>query len=415
MKTLIILKGLVKRDKLDWVKNQGLELFFLDYSAIRNLYSAPELLTPNRNILNFSYSDTVYRRFIEILSLRMSKGCLIVLDVENLTSNIIETLAEVYGYKIFWVVNQIPKDYLKEPGKYNDLMFPQKSKLEYKKDVLNYNNSLARISVYDRITSYAQVEKYWDNIRAQYNTSTLGPNFRMVTHVSDIHSNYDLFKSVEDQVKSSDLSIMYGDYIDGPCAGGSRTMLDYALRDRSYNVVWLEGNHEARIRKYLGAKFFDSIGKSFISDTLRTGLVPDFLDITAQEFSDLTPEEGLDYIRRMNRKLKLFHIISIPSENTEYICTHSGFRYLDQLTPKFIGNVVYGSRNMEKVDRTFSDKVGKVESKWSLHAHCKYPEWQVSKYPKVMNIDPIDDHEIVVMTQTLKGWKVCKIRNEQLV
>ena len=268
MKTLIILKGLVKRDKLDWVKNQGLELFFLDYSAIRNLYSAPELLTPNKNILNFSYSDTVYRRFIEILSLRMSKGCLIVLDVENLTSNIIEILAEIYGYKIFWVVNQIPKDYLKEPGKYIDPMFPQKSKLEYKKDVLNYNNSLARISMSDRITTYAQVEKYWDNVKAQYNVSTLESNFGKIIHVSDIHSNFDLFKSIENQVKSSDLSIIYGDYIDGPCAGGSRSMLDYALRDRSCNIVWLEGNHEARIRKYLGAKFFENIGKSFISDTL---------------------------------------------------------------------------------------------------------------------------------------------------
>ena len=32
MKTLIILKGLAKSEKLEWVKSQGLENFFLDYS-----------------------------------------------------------------------------------------------------------------------------------------------------------------------------------------------------------------------------------------------------------------------------------------------------------------------------------------------------------------------------------------------
>ena len=38
----------------------------------------------------------------------------------------------------------------------------------------------------------------------------------------------------------------------------------------------------------------------------------------------------------------------------------------------------------------------------------------MARFPKVMNIDPLDDHEIVVMTQTTEGWKVCKIRNEEL-
>ena len=43
MKTLIILKGLAKSEKLEWVKSQGLENFFLDYSIFKRLYSMPEL------------------------------------------------------------------------------------------------------------------------------------------------------------------------------------------------------------------------------------------------------------------------------------------------------------------------------------------------------------------------------------
>lgn len=408
MKTLIVLKGLVKRDKLEWVKKQGLELFFLDYSSVRNLYSAPELLTPDKNILNFSYSDTVHKRFLEVLSFRMSKGCLIVLDIENLTYAVVETLAEIFGYKVFWVVNKIPNDYLKNIHLYTDPMFPQKSKLEYKKDVLNYNNSVTRINSTDRITSYSQVEHYWENVKQQHNISVL-EDYDTILHVSDIHSNYEIYKNIEPELDNVELGIVYGDYIDGPVSGGSRVMLDYVLNDRHSNIVWLEGNHESRLRKYLGARFFEGIGKTTISEILMRGVPSDFIEKTATEFSDLTPEEGLEYIRRMNKKLRLFHIISIPQKKTEYICTHSGFRYLDQLTPKFIGNVVYGSRNMEKIDRTFSEKVGKQTGKWSIHAHCKYPVWQVNKYPYVMNIDPLDDSEVVKMTQTKDSWEVCKL------
>ena len=414
MKTLIILKGLVKRDKLDWVKKQGLELFFLDYNSIRSIYSAPELLTPNKTILNFSYSDTVYRRFLEILCLRMSKGCLIVLDIENLTCSVIETLADIFGYKIFWVINDIPSDYLKNTSRYVDPMLPQKSKLEYKKDILNYNNSVVKIDPDNRVTSFQQIERYWNNIAKQNNLIELGKeDFNQILHISDLHSHYDLFKGgVEGRMGCSDFNIIYGDYIDGPVDGGSRAMLDYVLKDRKDNNFWLEGNHELRLRKYLGYRYFESIGKPYIAELLTTGLVPDFLTKTTREFSDISPEEGLDYIKDLNKKLKLFFIISISG--TEYICTHSGFRYLDQLTPKFIGNVVYGSRNIERVDRTFSEKVGREMDKWSIHAHCKYPEWQVSKYPYVMNIDPLDENEVVLMTQTKNQWKVCKLLSDNL-
>ena len=192
-------------------------------------------------------------------------------------------------------------------------------------------------------------------------------------------------------------------------------MLDYVLNYEGDNVVWLEGNHESRLRKYLGSKYLESIGKQQVAELLLWGLSNDFYTRTAIEFSDLTPEEGMNYIRKMNEKLSLYHVISVPSQGIEYICTHSGFRYLDQLTPKFIGNVVYGSRNMDKIDRTFSEKVGKEKNKWSIHAHCKYPEeWKVNKYSHVMNIDPLSEDEIVIMTQTEQSWKVCRIINETL-
>lgn len=410
MKTLIILKGLVKRDKLDWVKKQGLEMFFLDYSDVRNLYSAPELLTPERTVLNFSYSDTVHKRFIEMLCFRMSKGCLIVVDIENLTSSTIETLATIFGYKVFWVIGKIPQDYMKAPQKYSNPLFPLKSKLECKKDILNYNNSINKISGLPRITDYSQITRYWNEKK---NITTLEKLHGDILHISDLHSHYEFFNKILPMVDSSELSIFYGDYIDGPVQSGSRSILDAVLGDTRENVVWLEGNHESRLRKYLGSKYFDSLGKSSISETLLRGIPGDFFKTTAKEFDDITGSKALDYIKQMNDKLNIYHVLSSPYKRTEYICTHSGFRYLDQLTPKFIGNVIYGSRNMEKIDKTFSEKVGKPLRKWSIHAHCKYPVWEVDKFENVMNIDPADEYEAIVMTQTTDSWRICKLKNEK--
>lgn len=410
MKTLIILKGLVKKHKINWVKEQGLDLFFLDYNIVRNLYSAPELLTSDKEgILNFSFSDIVYKRFIEILCFRMSKGCLIVLDIENLSYSTIENLATIFGYSVFWTIDSIPKDYLKNAKNYIDSIYPVKSKLELKKDILNYNNSIERLDGSNIITEYSQIEDYWSKRASKINTTYLNPESK-ITHISDIHSNFNIYQGLD--LEGSSLCIFYGDYIDGPIKGGSRKMLDEVLNNKKENLVWLEGNHESRLRKYLGARYMRSIGKDTLADTLLTGIPEEFFTTTAQEFSDIKPENILDYIRQLNNKLELFHIIKTP-RNT-FICTHSGFRYIDQISPKYIGNVVYGTRNIDRIDKTFSDN-RKKKSLWSIHAHCKYPtDWKVDKYSHVLNIDPIDEYEVVILTQVNTDFKVCKIRQEEL-
>lgn len=410
MKTLIVLKGLVKKKKLDWVKKQGLELFFLDYAVIRNLYSAPELLTQNSSVLNFAFSDTVYRRFIEVLCNRLSKGCLVVLDIENLSHTIIESLATIFGYRIFWVVQQIPKDFIENANTYMDSNYPPKPKKELEKDIANFNNVISRIEKSKIITKYSQVVKFWEKKTEKENVGAVKPDAKII-HVSDVHSNINLFEKV-DLNEDVDLGICYGDYIDGPIAGGSRKMLDLVLSDTRDNMIWLEGNHELRIRRYLGAIYLRGQGKPNVADILISGITSGFFSTTAPEFDDLGPREAMNYIEAMNRKLKLFYVIDMPDEI--YYCTHSGFRYLEQLGPKYIGNVVYGSRNMDRIDKTFSTTIHKENNVWSIHAHCKYPAgWNVSKYKGVLNIDPASENEVVVLTQKLRGFSVCVLKQEE--
>ena len=93
MKSLIILKGLAKTKKLKWVEKEGLQNFFLDIDTIKKLYSVPELVTPFKDILSKSFGDTVYSEFRKLLTIRLSKGNLIVIDPEDENLVSLEKLA----------------------------------------------------------------------------------------------------------------------------------------------------------------------------------------------------------------------------------------------------------------------------------------------------------------------------------
>ena len=43
MRSLIILKGLVKRVKREWVKRERLDNYFIDIDTIRKMYATPEV------------------------------------------------------------------------------------------------------------------------------------------------------------------------------------------------------------------------------------------------------------------------------------------------------------------------------------------------------------------------------------
>ena len=65
MRTLILLKGLVKSEKLKWVKDEGLNNYLLDIEVIERLYSYPELSGFKKEVLRKSQSTLVYKQFID--------------------------------------------------------------------------------------------------------------------------------------------------------------------------------------------------------------------------------------------------------------------------------------------------------------------------------------------------------------
>lgn len=402
MKSLIILKGLAKTEKLKWIHEEKLENYFLDGDIVRKLYSAPELIKPKIDILSRSHSSTVYSRFIEILLLRFSRGCLVVVDLDQESVGGVEILATIFGYQIFYKVFPVPQDYLSEPKKYNLPYYQNKRRTELEKEVKQFLN--LQLSGKELINNYNDVLRYWYD----YGKIELDDN-ESVLHISDLHSNSALLSKLD--LKTPDLCVFHGDYIDGPEIGGSKKLIKKIISDKSGKFVFLEGNHEIRLRRYLGWIFLrSSNNRTTISNLLFSTLPEDFLETTAKEFDGLNSSDAWKWLIELNNKL-LTHVV-LKRNNITYICTHAGIKYMEQLTPKHIGSVIYGSRDMDSYDREFSKRY-EGKNIISIHAHCKYPSgWNPIKYNGVINLDPEDENEIIYILNNNKFNKPCQERSQ---
>ena len=221
-------------------------------------------------------------------------------------------------------------------------------------------------------------------------------------HIGDLHSNIGLYYNLPDFSGYTKV-IFHGDYIDGPKEGGSRALIDIICNTKNKKIIWLEGNHEIRLRRYLGYVLLSAgSGRRELREFIYSTLPDDFLEYTAPEFSDLTPEEAKVYLDVLNNRFRMFSIIVSP--NSKLICTHSGIRLLGQIDPKYIGTAIYGNREMNRYDKNFSD-LNKNNDIWSIHAHCQYPDsWEIMRYPKVVNLDPRTDSEVVYGEQCRNEW-----------
>lgn len=400
MKTLIILRGLAGKEKRDWVEHEGLGDFFVDISDLRKLYSSPELQAPGHSILSRSFGDTVWTEYIKVLMFRLSRGCLVVTDIDSDNTGAIENLALIFGYTVFYVVFPIPQDYLGKPKKYIPSYAPVKRRDEMEKEVISYLNQ--QYHGKNQITCFQDIEDYWKG----YGRVILREEAKTL-HVSDLHSNFGLFKKLPD-LKNYDFIVFHGDYIDGPEVGGSRQLMDYALGNKNPRVLWLEGNHELRLRRFLGSVMLKAGGGKELQSLLLSSVPSDFLDTTAKEFSDISPAGAREYLEKINKTLMTCAILDIGGK--EFYCTHAGLKTPEQLSPGWIGNVIYGNRDMNRYDREFSERSKRL-GLWSIHAHCKYhDQWCANKYNRVINLDPPSNNEIVYGEQQLQNWNICQLK-----
>lgn len=384
MRSLIVLKGLVKSQKLAWVKKERLGNFLLDIDTVKKLFYRPDYKGTKEYLIR-SFDDVVYRVFIQSLCSRLSTGTLVVVDMDNESLTSVEDLAEIYGYTVFYHIEKTPRDYINRNIKYASNQFLPLQKDLLKREVDDFRH--LDLSQKILIDTYEDVELYWKPLTKPITLNNTDP----VLHISDLHSHWSILNNMIPPVEQFPLTVFAGDYIDGPEKGGSRLLMDQILNYENKNVIFLEGNHELRLRKFLGYIYLKGKGKKIVSEVLESELSTEFLEKTSKEFQGIRMLEAIEMIRNMNKTLRCF--ISYQRGNNRYICTHAGLRWLEQLSPKFIGNVIYSSKNVERVDKAFSDKYFPYNY-WSIHGHCKYNEIDFFKFPGVINFDTEDEWKV---------------------
>lgn len=406
MKTLIILKGLAKNEKLEWVKSQGLENFFLDYSIFKRLYSMPELdRDKTTDILGRTNINLIFKSWFEAINNKLESGCLVVIDYDQEKTKILEDMGMIYGYTCFYKIFNIPHDYTSNPEKYSPVGFKRKTKEELEAEVITFLN--LQLGYTKKIGGYSDVTDYWKKKEVILDI----PRKETMYFFSDLHSNYSLYQKIN--LPSGTIRVHLGDYIDGPEEGGSRKLIEMIFKNASHYNIFLEGNHERRLRKFLFWRWAASSNsggsRAIIAEMLYNSLPTDFLTTTADEFRSLIPGEALTWLKRLNDILRT-HII-IKKDDTVFYCTHAGIKYLEQLSPKFIGNVIYGNRDMDIYDKCFSKTIWKPTGRWSVHAHCRYPYGvDFLKYDGVVNLDPSCEKEIVYMENNIKNFLPCIVQ-----
>lgn len=404
MKSMIILRGLntTGKERLDWIESQELGIYTTGMDEIKRLYSSPEALS-ERNIKLTRLDDSeILWRFYETLELKLRKGCLVVINDENIKLtriNKLSELAKTFGYKVFVKSFPIPDKILNDfHSKRANSFFQVETREEILGKVTDYLNSSANLPSIENITEIdilGDVKKYWKN-QKRY-TIEISESTTII-NIGDIHGYGDLIKNnslITDGLRDK-LDIIYvfhGDYIDrGP---KSRETLDYVLYlKKTYpnQVYLLEGNHEVHLRRYLSNIKNPKTGnRDFFKIVCH-----EFSATTMKDFDKLSDLERDEYLEKLNKYLQT-HLVIKRGEET-YFCTHAGFSNYRQLEFDLIGNVIYGNRNMNEYDR----KASKILSKdhYSIHAHCKYTRnpdetYETCKYPKVINLDPEKDGDIM--------------------
>lgn len=402
MKALLILRGIdtCSIERKNWIKEEKIEKYVVSIDSIKKMYGSLEDTDKYGPKITRLDNREICYKFLETIDNKMRKGCLVVVDAENLKNKDIkklEAFADVYNYKIYQKVFPIShKDILEWKKRVSNPKeeypyIPESSEELMEKIQIYFNTFMnSPRSPYPDIDKMEDLEKLLkeEETTKEYRISV--PEDTEIVHIGDIHGAYDLIQDIEPG--ENRILVFHGDYIDRGTA--PRKVLERVLylKRRYPNKVFLvEGNHEMHLRRFCGLQKYPKLaGEGFFKN-----LCTDFSKTTQTEY-DPEKDDMIEVLRYLNMYLQEYLIIERGSQT--FICTHGGLRNFSQLWFYLIGNLTYGNRDMENYDRSFSSKIYKKNYKniFSIHGHCKYQKYVIHKYPGVVNLDADEDNMVAI-------------------
>lgn len=334
---LVFLHGLPGTGKSTFIKENKLERYTLSLDQFRLLAHGPEL---DEKGINQDYTKFAAKIMNEIVEERMKKKEFIILDGTYLKNEDIDSyksLIKQYQYEFIVLNFDISLEKALEWNKNRETLKQVPDDVIRKLNERRKQQDLSKYKVFDskefnRIMEYP-IHDYSD---------------KKVNVFGDIHSCYEplehFFK--DNPYNENEVYIFLGDYLDR--GKQSKETMEFLLKlSEKPNVIFLEGNHERWIKKYLDKEEIGS--KEFLINTL-----PEIKDIDRQK------------LRTFTQRLRQAYMFKKGDDT--YLLTHGGLNTSDvkiAYVPK--NQLIKGVGGYERdIDKEFKENSNGLKQ---IHGH----------------------------------------------
>lgn len=247
MRKLILLRGIPASGKSTFIRENRLEQYTIDVDRIRLLFGNPKTNSLAEQFISQEHNKKVWGLVYEFLTERMEKGETTIIDATHCENKYIERYRQIackYGYEI--IVVDFKTDILKA---FENNKKRKKYQFIPEEVIINMELKLKEQPILKH-TTYLTPEEFLDSIHIRPIDVS---SYDRVIHIGDIHGCYsvleDLLKQTGYGVKNN-LYIFCGDYLDRGIENNE--VIQFLLDNyESTNMIFLEGNHEAHLRRWV--------------------------------------------------------------------------------------------------------------------------------------------------------------------
>ena len=262
MRILLILRGNYYCGQKEWIRQNSLKDYVLDFDDFRFLAHKYKNTANIYKTLEYKNDSYLKNIFLEFLDFRMQNGEFCIVNAPNSNNNILKDYKNLAGknnYKIYIInftdynLDRIKAINLYRAKKYG-VFIPNEILDKIDKQLLT-NKIQKKYEILDKDN--------WQEIL--YKPQDLS-FYKKIHHIGDIQGCYSVLKKYIKNIKDDEFYIFLGDYIDRGIENAK--VLKYLLKIRNLkNVCLLEGNHERHLIKWANDE--DISYKEFSQNTLK--------------------------------------------------------------------------------------------------------------------------------------------------
>lgn len=359
MRTLLLMRGTPGSGKSTWIKENGLEQYTLEADRFRMLVSNPSLNEEGRFCISQKNDNIAWKMLFECLERRMENGEFTVVDATHSSSAMVNKyhkLAQKYRYRVYVKDVNIALDELHKRNNTRPeyKRVPEKAierihALIENTKLPNWVNNINNISEIDDYFIDEDVDKRYDRVLV----------------IGDVHGCYTALNELVGEVDSKTLYVFCGDYLDRGIE--EKDVVNFLIKHKDdKNFIFLEGNHENRIREW--------ISNSWKTRKDGSKNIPKIWKKTEREIcSGLDKEELIKLkkdISEWTRKLRAAYAFSF--EGKRYFVCHAGISSLPKMTYISARQLVHGVGSYEtEIDEAWEDsyKNGMCRDFTQIHGH----------------------------------------------